>query len=182
MQVVVHVLVPDGDTERFVSRVLGPALKGRGVRLVPWIYASERPSKVVSYITSATKLQEPYYFLTELSTSPCVTRRKAEIRLTIPNIDNSRIIIVKKVIESWIAAGAQLRTEVRYGFRIPGNTDRMGRAQFERIRPSRLATSNEFKAVLLEDFNIPLARRRNRSFDYFQRHRLLQEFPWSIAS
>jgi hypothetical protein len=93
-------------------------------------------------------------------------------------VDDSRIMVVAKVIESWYLAGAnektlkQLRVKRKNIDRIIKSTDTIDKIQFDEFFPKTLPRSN-IMLKLIESYDIVKAIKCNKSFNYFIRKFLI---------
>ncbi len=110
-----------------------------------------------------------YIYLADINTAPCVSAKKEHIAAAYPHIDQSRIFVVVKEIESWYLAGLDENKCRSLKVRSFANTEQVGKEQFEALVPKKRSLV-EFKIEVLRRFSIEVARQKNRSFDYFAHH------------
>ena len=97
--------VEGDDDERFFNKVLVPKFlrKYSGVKIIK--YATMKREKVYNFIKSIKAMGADYIYLTDINNSPCITAKKEETHSKYKNIDNDKMIVVIKEIESWYLAG-----------------------------------------------------------------------------
>lgn len=99
-----------------------------------------------------------------------MTEKKREIKKEFRNIDENKIIVVIKEIESWYLAG--LNDENAKKFKISPvkikTTDSITKEQFNNLIPRKFRYSRmDFMIEILKCFSIEMGRQRNKSFRYF---------------
>ena len=82
-------------------------------------------------------------------------------------VDEDRIIVVIKEIESWYCAG--LRDEDLKKFKIYSSktTDTITKDQFNKLIPKVFTSRIDFMLETLKWFSIEIAKQKNKSFSYF---------------
>jgi hypothetical protein len=136
------------------------------VSVIQW--AQERPSKTDSYIRSikSENWGAEYILVTDMDT-PCVTARKEEIQKRFRNVDEDRIMVVAKEIESWYLAVLDDGKWVELGIPPFGTTDDVTKEQFGELVPEMFDSEVDFIQEILMYFDIETAKQKNKSFRYF---------------
>jgi len=100
-----YIFVEGNDDERFFNKVLVPKFKEKYdyVKLIK--YARWKKESVNNYIKSIKAMGADYIFVADINNSPCITAKKERIQSIYKKIDNDKIIVVIKEIESWYLAG-----------------------------------------------------------------------------
>jgi hypothetical protein len=83
------------------------------------------------------------------------------------SIDDRRVLIVVREIESWYLAG--LPDNNPLGIRVPGNTCALTKEQFNDTMPKHLDSRIDYMLEVLKLFDTNTATGRNPSFHYFAR-------------
>ena len=106
---------------------------------------------------------------------PVYLLRKESIKNELSGkVDDDRILVVAKVIESWYLAGADEKTLKKLRIkrdnieRITKSTDTIDKIQFDEFFPKTIPRS-EIMSKLLENYNVDIAEKRNKSFNYFMK-------------
>jgi hypothetical protein len=159
----------EGEKDRlFFSGVVEPIFleKCDCVQVIEW--ASKESDWVNNYIRSikSDRWNADYIFVTDMDT-PCVTARKEEIQKRFRGIDDDKIMVVKKEIESWYLA--VLDDNKCRDFEIPSFRDTEGvtKEQFNGLVPARFDSDIDFMQQILNSFEIETAKQKNGSFRYF---------------
>ena len=136
------------------------------------------PLKITeNIIKSRVEMNFNYFFLTDLDTSSCFPEKKDFISRYIPILNNEKIIVVIKEIESWMIAGIvkevlydlgskkEIVTSLGIHKRRFCSNDFYAN-DFDKIVP-RLMSKKLFVMNLLDLYDIRKAKERNNSFRYF---------------
>ena len=95
-------------------------------------------------------------------------KKKEIIKKTFPKIENNKIIIVIKEIESWYFAGLNEQHAKELKIRKPPKTtNTFTKEQFQNRIPKRFLNKTALMQEILKHFDMETARKRNSSFDYF---------------
>jgi hypothetical protein len=108
-------------------------------------------------------------FVTDMNSAPCATVRKQKVKDHYPALKDREIVVVSKEIESWYLAGLTADGETALKVKCPASTDNLAKEDLDRLRPSRFDSDLDFLLELLKSFDATVARKRNKSFDYFHR-------------
>jgi hypothetical protein len=131
-------------------------------------YREVKREKIDTYIKSIKSMNNTYLYLTDFDYGPCTSHIKDDIRKQLPNTTNDRIIVVKRQIESWYAAG--LDNSACRKLKIHFNdTEVITKEQFRQSMPNEFNSVINFMIEVLRYFSTDIARKRNASFDYFFR-------------
>ena len=154
------------DDERFFSRVLSRLLRRRYSNIQVILYAEDPPKVTRRFVRSIRSAGDDYIFAKDIDEAPCVTesKRKAINKF---QVDENNIIIVIKEIECWYLCGLgnQSCEKLRID-RLSANTDSMTKEDFDELIPKDMSRI-EFMQQILERYDIPVGRSKNRSFRYF---------------
>ena len=105
--------------------------------------------------------------MTDINDSPCPTAKKKATQSKLRNIDNDRIIVVIKEIESWYLAGLNDESSKELRIKHFRDTNNLTKEQFNNLMPPKFRSRIYFMRVTLDSFQIEIARRKNESFKYF---------------
>lgn len=109
--------------------------------------------------------------MTDIDASPCVTARKQQIKKQkLGTLDDFRILVVKKEIESWYLAGLDEECCRRLRLPLGYETETITKQQFKQLLSgSKLGCTINCMIEMLKNYNLTTAKSRNGSFDYFHR-------------
>lgn len=97
----------------------------------------------------------------------CKTKKEAIKKHKVPNIDLTKIAIVKTEIESWYLAGLTDMVAHSLGIvSIPASTDSVTKEQFCALIPNP-AHSISYMQRIIQNYSLETAKRRNQSFSHF---------------
>ena len=111
-----------------------------------------------------------YIFIADIDNSPCKTAKKEELRRKIPNLEQNKIIIVVKEIESWYLAGLDEKACKKLGIRCFDNTDSITKEDFKHIYSNSIHSRRpeiDFYLNIIENYDIDTAKKKNTTFRYF---------------
>ncbi len=155
------------DDQRFFERVVKPGLEKiyDCVKIIK--YAHMKKEKIVDFLNSIKSMHADYIFVTDINSSPCVKAKKSELKNQIANIDESKIIIVIKEIESWYLAGLDDIGFKKLGFKKYKNTNDIIKERFNNMCQKNFGSRVDCMIELLKCFSLEVARQKNGSFNYF---------------
>jgi len=161
--------VEGDDDERFFNKVLVPKFleKYSGVKIIK--YATMKREKVDNFIKSIKAMGADYIYLTDINNSPCVTAKKEETHSKYKNIDNEKMIVVIKEIESWYLAGLDNKVcrQLKINNFADTDTDNVTKEKFNALIPKKFTSRIDFMSEILKYFSIEIAKQKNNSFQYF---------------
>lgn len=169
---VLYLLVEGEDDRRFLDRVIVPRLGERGFHVKIIQYAQKTHGYLENLLASLSamhaKTGAEYAYLADIDDSPCVTEKKQRICSNLSGLEESRIFVVIKEIESWYLAGLTAeqarRMKVR---RPPADTNAVTKETLNTLVPTRYSSRLEFMIDLLECYSLETAVQRNDSLLYF---------------
>lgn len=161
------ILVEGEDDERFFYKILKPELEKKYSSVEVRCYAKLKREKIDNFLKSIKAMGSDYIYVTDINNFPCVTAKKQDIRNKLKNIENDKIIVIIKEIESWYLAG--LNDMICKKFKIPtfDNTNNITKEQFNKLIPENFNSRIDFMLEILKFFSIDVAIQRNKSFKYF---------------
>lgn len=160
------VWVEGDDDERFFKNVLKPKLQKKYDTVQITKYATLKKEKIDNFIKSIKAMEAYYIYVTDINNSPCVTAKKQEETQKLRNIDEDRIIVVIKEIESWYLAGLSNGVSVKRKIRTFDSTDSITKEQFNGLILNKFHSRIDFMLEILDSFSIETAKQKNRSFRY----------------
>jgi hypothetical protein len=163
-----YVLLEGPDDERFFSRIVRPLLAERGYEMRIWKYACEKRQRTINLLHAVKKGGHAYIFVRDLDRTPYARLRVQETLDRFGHaIDPEMVVIVVPEIEGWYLAGVSEGAAARLGVCVPSwRTDRITKEVFRSLIPRGISRI-EFMQAILEEYDVALARKKNRSFRYF---------------
>ncbi len=161
------ILLEGNDDERFFDKIVKSLLQERYSVIKIWKYSQRKQEKIVDLVKSINSMKADYIFARDINASPCITTKKEKITGEFKQITEDKIIVVVKEIESWYLAGLDENTSKKVGIRKKIRTeDRITKEDFNQLIPKNMPRI-EFMRNILENYDVEIAKRRNRSFGYF---------------
>lgn len=135
-------------------------------------YARRNETWVNRFLDSITSMEEAaYLFVCDIDDVRCITTKKAQIKKKFQRLDEDRILVVVKEIESWYVAGVAAEECAKLGLKYVPYTNSTTKEEFNQLIPKRFPSRIDFMIELLKCFSIEVAKPRNNSFGYFiQKH------------
>lgn len=112
-------------------------------------------------------MQAKYIYVADLNNSPCVSKRKSQLKTIIPIIDMERIVVVVPEIEAWYIAGLDTYRIRQLRLRRLNSTENVTKEHFDQLIPTLFDLRIDFMQEILKYFSIETAKQRNKSFAYF---------------
>lgn len=168
-------LVEGNDDERFFSRVIRPLLMRHYVSVDIIPYASMKSSQVCRYIKGLYTMGYDFILVADIDQEPSVPEKKQVLMARFSNLQQDRIMVIVKEIESWYLAGLDDRASAAVGMRKLKTTDFLTKEHFNRWIPAHYGSRIAFMIECLEHFSLAVAIEKNRSFRYFMHHYHLQD-------
>jgi len=165
--------VEGDDDRRFFTKIIKPIFQQNydWVEVIP--YATLRQEKINRFILSIKSMNADYIYVTDINNSPCIAAKKQKIRDKHQIIDQDRMTIVIKEIESWYLAGLTSMESKNFKIQILKTTDDITKEQFDQFQPKRHDSRISFMLEILNCFSIETAKQKNKSFKYFVEKYLL---------
>ena len=164
---ILFIFVEGDDDERFFNEVLVPKFKEKYDDVKPIKYARWKKESVYKFIKSIKEMGADYIYLTDIDDSPCITVKKEEIQNKYKNINNDKVIVVVKEIESWYLAGLDNKACKQLKIKNFANTDNVTKEKFNALIPKKFTPRKNFMSEILKYFSIEIAKQKNKSFKYF---------------
>ena len=161
------IFLEGNDDVRFFSAAITPLFAQRYERIDLVRYACLKCLKLSKYIRSLDKMGYEDILIADIDNEPGVRAKKELIIERYPEVQESRIIVIVREIESWYLAGLDGRASHLLGVRPLDHTDFVTKEQFNRWIPSRFGSRISFMVECLKYFSLPVAKEKNRSFRYF---------------
>lgn len=164
----IYFFVEGLDDERFI-RMIVASLIDKKHRCSLHQYSGMSKKKIKDFLNSIKAMNyADYFFLRDINSSSCITKKKSDLRDVYTNrLDENRIIVVIKEIESWYLAGLDDKKCKELGIKPFRDTDSITKEQFNDIIPPKFDSRIDFMAEVLKRFSIETAKSKNKSFQYF---------------
>jgi len=170
------VLIEGNRDSDFIEMIVKPILieSKKYVDVIPYKF-QHLPKRInESFIQSVISLNDEILCLTDITGFPSEKVKKEQVqRDHIGNIGDERIIIIVKEIESWYLAGVNQLCCKRLRIRYFSRTDNIDKEKFhEIIAKSKYQPRWACVLEMLHNYEVHLAKQRNRSFNYFHENHL----------
>jgi hypothetical protein len=164
----IYFFIEGSDDERFINTIIIPILNEKYTCLL-YKYANMTIQKRKGFLDSVNAMDfADYFFLGDINNSPCVTEKKEFLKnICQLRIDENKIIIVIKEIESWYLAGLDENKCRELGIKYLRSTDDITKEHFNDIQPEKFDSRIDFMSEVLKRFSIETAKSKNISFKYF---------------
>ncbi len=168
-----YFMVEGPTDERFVDHVIKPLILTkytyRDIRT--YKYARHPKEQNYRFINTVESNQDDIICLSDINSSPCIRSRKYKLtQQNIGNLDESNIVVVIKMIESWYLAGLDNTCCKRLGINSYHKTDSFRKTHFHSlIAKSKYRPKINCMLEMLKIFNVDTATSKNKSFSYFYR-------------
>lgn len=110
----------------------------------------------------------------DFDTSPCIRNKKPAVITRFPQLAAKDVLIIVKEIEAWYLAGLSDQACKKIGIKPLVRTDGLNKGQFEKLKPRKFISKEDFRLEILKHFDVKVAEQKNLSFNYFSRHFLQQ--------
>lgn len=172
------ILIEGPDDGNFFHRIIKPIFEQTYDHVQLWEHADKSPKSTRSFISNISAMSADYIFITDINDAPCITFRKQAKQSKLKNLDQDKIIVVIKEIESWYLAGLDDACSKKCGIRPCNTTDTIIKEQFNNMTPRKFNSSRvDFLQEILKYFQVETAKQKNESFRYF-----LEDFFEKYAS
>ena len=167
-QTKLYLLLEGNDDERFFNKILTKSLEELFTKVEILKYAEMKLSVRRKYIrTIINKENWDYICACDIDTTGCYPKKKRSFISKNNLIEEDKIVVVIKEIESWYLAGIEndfLRS-LGAGL-IDRNCNEITKEIFDNLIPKKMPKAI-FMNKILANYNINLAKRNNSSFLYF---------------
>ena len=164
----IYFFVEGTDDERFITAVVKPTISEK-YHYFSYQYSGKSTKKIKDFLKSIKSINfADYLFLNDINRSPCVTAKKQSLKNRYkPKIDENKIVIVVKEIESWYLSGVDDKTCNALGIKPFQNTNAITKEHFNQLIPKKFDSRIDFMLEALKRFDIETAKKKNKSFKYF---------------
>jgi len=179
MYATLFVFLEGPDDERFFRAVVAPLFQSRYASINYIQHAGKNAGYINSYINSIAAMntdeyRADYLFFNDFDLSRCITGRKNALMRQYRRLDAERIVVVRKMIESWYVAGLDQTSCADFGLRYAGHTEGIDKRFLESCMPRRFNSLNLYLIDMLARFDHEIAIQQNTSYAY-----LIRKFVWS---
>lgn len=159
------ILVEGLDDLRLFEEVLKPKFG----KAYDWVevrpYRHWKRGKINSLLRSIKSFAD-YIFAGDINDAPCVTAKKQTIQSDFSAVDQHRVLVVVKEVESWYLAGLDDQFARSLKLSPLDSTDRVTKEEFDRLIPKKYDSRVDWMSEILKHFSIDTAAAKNRSFRY----------------
>ncbi len=163
-----YIWVEGPDDERFFNRIVLPILSTKYDSIKVIQYAKETLTWRKNFIKSMIAMEADYIFVADVDSASCITAKKEKIKHDLPNINDNKIIVVIKEIESWYLAGLSKTAYKEIGIsKYKGSTNDLTKEEFNNLVPKKFKDSRiDFMQEILQLFDVEIAKDKNISLNY----------------
>ena len=161
------ILVEGGDDVRFFDKIIKSGLQKKYNLVEIRPYAALKKEKLDDFLKSIKAMNASYIYVTDINDAPCITAIKQETQNKLRNIDEDRIVVVIKEIESWYISGLTKEAIKEFKIHPFKTTDDITKERFNDLIPKEFDSRIDFMLETLKCFSIEVAKRNNKSFEYF---------------
>ena len=162
-------LVEGNDDQRFFERIIKPKLLKRYSDIKIVKYSEWKKKKIKAFLKALSSMKADYLYIMDINDHPCVTARKEKLINRIPGVDQNKLIVVIKEIESWYLAGIAPNNLKKLKIKQTKNTNTLTKERFNNLIPGKFDSRIDFMIEILNLFSFDTAKRKNDSFLYFTR-------------
>ena len=170
------ILVEGNRDEDFIEWIVKPILIGaqKYYNVIPYKFARMPKNINKSYIKTVVNMNDDILCLTDITGFPCKRAKKEQVqRDHIGYIGEDKVIIVIREIESWYLAGLSQSCCRRLRIDYYDRTDNIDKEKFHQIiAKSKFKPKWACALEMLRDYEVMLAKQKNRSFNYFHENHL----------
>jgi len=161
------VLLEGDDDERFLRSIIVELFRDKFDSIIPFQYAQKNPKMIDKFIRSIRSMNADYLYLGDINNEPCISGKKSKIESKLREMNNSKMVIVVREIESWYLAGLDDSNCKKLKVSIIRNTDNLTKEKFFQLKPKSFSSKKDFMIEILKHFSLNTAVRKNKSFKYF---------------
>lgn len=172
-----YILV-EGNNDEDLLKKISPLLEERNrldaTTIIKYRERNTPPKKMRDFVFKITNSipYANYVFLVDINSANCPIQKKQEIKKEIETIDEKKIIVVIKEIESWYLAGLSAEKCKKLRIKNLPNTDDVTKEKFNNLTNNSIIKKFSkakiyFMQELLKNFSITTAKRKNKSFRHF---------------
>lgn len=152
---------------RFFDSIIKPIFENKYSYVQIIKYGEMKKEKVNDYLESIISMGADYIFVGDINTYQNKEEKKRELMHKYKKIEENRIIVVKKEIESWYLAGLDAGDSRKLGVTHLDNTDDVIKEQFNSMKPRRFDSEIDFMIEILKHYSVKTAQKKNESFRDF---------------
>lgn len=162
------ILVEGNDDGRFFEKIKSSLEKNYDCVHPPYKYQQKTDRQIKNFLKSIEAMNSSYFVLKDINNAPCVTTRKNGIKRKYGDrVDIRKIVIIIKEIESWYLAGLSDRSCNELKISTFRDTDNITKEKFNQLIPKKFDSRIDFMTEILKRFSVEIARKKNKSFNYF---------------
>ncbi|MDD1720083.1 MAG: hypothetical protein LUQ25_08495 [Methanoregulaceae archaeon] len=176
------VFVEGSDDERFFARIIRPRLQAKYSSVELITYACMKSAKVSKFVKGIRSMNHEYILVADIDREKSVQDKKLVLLSRFDEIDENRIVVIIKEIESWYLAGLDEKAAHHLGLRYLGHTDFVTKEHFNSWIPRGYTSRISFMIECLRYFSISEAVTKNRSFRFFMGRYILEKERPDVAA
>jgi len=164
------VILYEGPTDlRFIDKLVTPRLQ-KSWRVRRWKFTTLKREQRIQIVSEAITKGNPVVYICDLDECQCEPeRRDTECRL-LKVAPAKCVAVVKREIEGWYLAGVPNEIATKLKIAVPEDTTAITKEQFGHMAQEAGWSVIELMSIILDHYDIGLAKVRNPSFGYFWRN------------
>lgn len=155
------------DDVRFFNEIIKPIFDKRYDWVEVRAYAKQRSDYVIKFVKSIKAMKADYFFVADINSVPCITKRKQKLHKIFKNVDEDRILVIVQEIESWYLAGLDEASSEKLRLPIFKTTNSFTKERFDGLIPEKFDSRIDFMLEILKHFSLEIAKQKNDSLKYF---------------
>ncbi len=165
----IYIFVEGNDDEMFFRNVFAPKFLKIYDDIEIIQFAQQKKSKIDLFLLSINTLKFDYILATDIDSAESIGSKKRLLKNRFELVSLDNIVVVITEIESWFLAGLPSEVAVNLGLDVIEKTDEITKEDFNTYYIKTYRSRIDFMQEVLKHFSCDLARKRNKSFDFFYR-------------
>jgi hypothetical protein len=171
---ILFIFVEGNDDKRFFNKIIEPKLQKKYDCVKMICCAELKKKKIENFIKSIKSMgadyKADYIYVKDINASPCVFEKKQKVKKHLNIIDEDKMIIVIKEIESWYLAGLDIKESKKFKIKNFSFTDDITKEKFNTLINKKFDSRIDFMLEILKVYSIKTAIKKNKSFKYFYKY------------
>ena len=159
---ILFIWVEGGSDARFFEAVFKPLFRAFYRRVEIRAYANLKRVKFQQILQGIEAMSGDYIVVADIDEEPCVTAKKIFVRKRIPHLDDTRIRVVIREIESWYLAGLNRPSAEQLDLPDMDRTDEITKEMFAALMPEKFTSRIDFMMEILKLYSLETAMQKER--------------------
>lgn len=167
MKTGLFIFVEGSDDSRFINKIIKPVIDDKFNFIKTIEYAQKSKDDIEGFINSINSMPADYIFLGDIDLYDCLLDKIESIIDTYEILDEGKVYVVIKEMESWYLAGIDSSSANSLNINHFRDTEKVDKEKFLALMPDSFDSVIDYKQELLKYFSIDTATKQNNSFRYF---------------